>query len=585
MAENSFCGVFEERLGDEIKRLTKDQLAAVMHGVGGALCIAGPGSGKTRVISLRAARLWSLCEKERCENGAVLTLSFNRPACSEMKSRGLEFIRRMGGERVSEKVCFYTVHAYCLKLLKEYFRSTGKDMPKVLSPEESSGIIEELYAKISGGRILPQDEMKRLKSYVLTETGVPDFDFVGLDGKTAVRIAKDYGREKEKLRVLDFGDMLGLSLKYLKSDANLREKAENAFKYTQVDEAQDLSLVQAEIIRLISNGNVFYVADDDQSIYGFRGATPGMVRSLGGGDPSFKTYMLEKNFRSGENIVGVSSWFIRANGDRFSKRITAGKKDPGKVSVRYFRDVLSQASFCSNLLKRRAKQGKKACVLYRNNVSALPVLAELFFEARKGGFRDGKLLCPRVRGDRMLFSELLYVKRLGEEIKFREDRDGEGGDRSFFAPVPSDIYRRLKRDKIVDLIIGDSFGGRRPFLREAVASACEIIIRRAESGDGFIRLAGEIDRFCCGEEDALVNLSTVHSAKGLEFDTVIVIDCVDGEFPFGDPRKEEQLFEERRLMYVALTRAENEVIVTYPGRCGKKQLTASRFIDEITGSE
>jgi len=80
-----------------------------------------------------------------------------------------------------------------------------------------------------------------------------------------------------------------------------------------------------------------------------------------------------------------------------------------------------------------------------------------------------------------------------------------------------------------------------------------------------------------------VSLSTVHSAKGLEFDTVVIIDCVDGEFPFGDPKKDEQLFEERRLMYVALTRAENEAVVTYPGRCGGRELTASRFIEEITG--
>ena len=156
--------MFEEKLSDEIAMLTKDQLAAVMHGEGGALCIAGPGSGKTRVISLRAARLWSICEKDPggCE-GAVLTLSFNRPACDEMKSRGLDFIKKMGGKDTVKTASFYTVHAYCLKLLKEYFREVGVSLPKVLGPEDSSEIIEKIYAKISGGTLLPQDEMKRLQ--------------------------------------------------------------------------------------------------------------------------------------------------------------------------------------------------------------------------------------------------------------------------------------------------------------------------------------------------------------------------------------------------------------------------------------
>ncbi|MBO4261427.1 MAG: ATP-dependent helicase [Clostridia bacterium] len=581
--------MFEEKLSDEIAKLTKDQLAAVMHGEGGALCIAGPGSGKTRVISLRAARLWSICEKDPggCE-GAVLTLSFNRPACDEMKSRGLDFIKKMGGKDTVKTASFYTVHAYCLKLLKEYFREVGVSLPKVLGPEDSSEIIEKIYAKISGGTLLPQDEMKRLKSFVLTEKGTPDFDFVGLDGETAISVLREYEKKKQELCALDFGDMLALSLKYLRKDGRLRDKARKAFRFTQVDEAQDLSEVQAEIIRLISNGNVFYVADDDQSIYGFRGATPGMVKSLGQNDPEFRTYKLEKNFRSGGNIVGVSSWFIRANSDRFSKKISAARNTSGKVLVRYFGDVDSQATFCVNLLKRRAKQGRTACVLYRNNVSAMPVLAKLYFEAlkekRTDGSADGRLLlCPQVRGDRMLFSDLEYLKKLHKKIKSCEDESCLSA--SFFsaAPLPYDIYRRLKREKIVDLVVGESFGGRRPFLRGAAASACETIVKKARCADDLLRLAGEIDGFCSGENGGLVSLSTVHSAKGLEFDTVVIIDCVDGEFPFGDPKKDEQLFEERRLMYVALTRAENEAVVTYPGRCGGRELTASRFIEEITG--
>lgn len=573
---------FEEKLSGELSGLTKDQFAAVMHGCGRAVCLAGPGSGKTRVISLRAARLWYACENggrgSEKNIGAVLTLSFNRPACGEMRSRGVEYIKRLGG-RNTDSAGFFTVHAYCYRLLREYLAGRGSAVPRVLDPDETSRMIEGLYGQLSGGRRLPGDEMKKLKSFILTETGEPDFEFGGLSGELAVEISKKYTAAKRKLGLIDFGDMLGLTLEYLRDDEKLRKRAKTAYAFTQVDEAQDLSEAQAGIIELISNGNILYVADDDQSIYGFRGANPGAVRSLVNGDHNFKTYMLEKNFRSGSDIVSASSWFIRANDDRFAKKISAARQTCGEVTLRYFRDTGTQAAFCAELLKKRALKKRSACVLYRNNVSGLPVLAALYFAAGKD-----RSMIPRVRGERTLFSESGYVKKLYDEIKRREEDLGNGKKAFAAVPLPYDIYRRLEREKKIDLIAAAEFGGRRPFLKNAVMCAAETVLKHSLSADEFLNFSEEIDNYCDCEAERLLNLSTVHSAKGLEYDTVVIIDCVEGEFPFGDVRKEEHLREERRLMYVAMTRAKNELTVACPGRCGKMLLNASRFAGEIEDS-
>ena len=587
---------FEKKLKDELDRLTGEQLAAVMHGEGGALCIAGPGSGKTRVISLRAARLWSLCGNLRDgapRRGAVLTLSFNKPACEEMRSRGLEYIRRLGGPEKVKTAGFYTVHAYCFKIINGYCSKTGKPVPRMLDPSESSDMIEQIYFRLSGGRKLPADQMKSLKTFIFNENVEADFDFGGLDNELAIEIADSYVVTKREQGVIDFGDMLLLALKYLQSDPELRKEVRNAYAFTQVDEAQDLSSVQAEIVKLISNGNVLYVADDDQSIYGFRGANPSLVRSLRGGRKDFKTYRLEKNFRSGGDIVGVSSWFIKANDDRFSKRISAARKDDGSVSIRYFYDVKAQAEFCADTLIKRAAQGRSACVLYRNNASGLPVTAALYFAAARKGFAAGlrsffgmkpkDSFEPCVRGVKMTFGELDYVGKIYEAIAKREKEYLEREGAVSSSPLPMAIYNRLKREKRIDVIAAECFGGRRPFLKEAVVSAVETVLAHAKTPDDFVKLTEKIDKFASGKGESPVNLSTVHSAKGLEYDTVIIIDCVEGEFPFGEPEKDEQIQEERRLMYVAMTRAENEVIITYPGRCGRTQLTASRFIEEIEG--
>ncbi len=576
--KNGYTGNgFENVLKEELSGLTKEQRSAVMHGEGGALCLAGPGSGKTRVISLRAARLWDALRRENAQNkgknaaGSVLTLSFNKAACEEMRSRGLSYIETMGGQPESREVGFYTVHAYCFKLLRDRFREKGIRPPKVLSTEETAEIIEKLYGDLSGGRTLPRDAMKELISYITTENAVPDFDFGGLDRDMALEIEKRYKKVKENTSSIDFGDMLGKTLAYLKTDPEFREKTRAAYRYTQVDEAQDLSRTQAEILKLMTNGNVFYVADDDQSIYGFRGANPDMLRTLGKGGEGFKTYVLDKNFRSGSEIVGVSSRFIKANDDRFAKRISS-ERTGGEVSLRYFKDTKAQAKFCADLLKRRKKQGRSACVLYRNNVSALPVAAELFLSSRRD---PGAAV--HVKGGRIRFSDLDYVTKLAEELEKLEKKAGT----PFFSPLPWALYAGLKSEKRVDMIAAECFGGKRPFMREAAVTAAEILLKSASSAKDFLRLAEGTDRFCEGGPDSLITLSTVHSAKGLEYDTVVIIDCVEGEFPFGDIRSEAQLREERRLMYVAMTRAKNRVTVSFPGKCGKIELTASRFVDEI----
>ncbi len=556
--------------------LSGEQYSAVMHGEGRALCIAGPGSGKTRVIALRAARLACEMAEKRAgakgPGGVVLTLSFNRHACGEMKERGEGFLKRAGVPDNTAR--FSTVHAYCYYLIRRRLELRGEAPPAVLEQAETEDILRRLYKGITGADA-SKDVLKELKRSVCgTEKNFIERE-IDAKRRRFLSIADDvavlYAETKRRLGVIDFDDMLAEAARILKSDEEFLAETRRAFLFTQVDEAQDLSAVQAEIIELISEGNIFYVADDDQSIYGFRGAEPDILKGLG----ARSVYMLERNYRSNSEIVEVASRFIRGNEGRFGKRLSAHKGAGGSVTLMRFADIEKQADFAVAKMLECAAKGRSACVLYRNNASAVMVLTKLFFAEKK---RKIEIL-PKVGGERVRFGESGFTRAVAEMIRCEEDeyldRKGPG-----VIPGAGSIYRRLEKRGAIGSVMAAVGAGRRALYAAALERAARIIAGKAVTGDVFERLVSEIDAF---ETDgpSLVNLSTVHSAKGLEYDTVIVIDCVKGEFPSGEGKGENAMREERRLMYVAMTRAKSELVIAYPSRCGNLIFEAGSFVREL----
>ena len=579
----------QRAVNEEFAALNAQQRAAAMHDQGRALCIAGPGSGKTAVISRRAARL-GLVRGGGPLQGRVLTLAFNRAACREMKNRSETVVRRICeraglGPEASRgiKTDHYTIHGYCFKLVRDYCGGHGLKIPRVLEPDEEDRLIREAYREITGGNA-GDVTVALFKDYCSGEMRV---SLPSGDCKTVFPLVRErFSAVKKELCAVGFGDMLEEALRYLRADKVFRDTTVSAYDYVQVDEAQDLSEKQADVIGLISSGNVFFVADDDQSIYGFRGADPEVVRRLGEGAA---IYMLETNYRSKSEITGAASRFIRSNVMRFPKNLTSDKGKGGRVIIKAFENEVSQAVFTVDRIIKYRREGRSVCVLYRNNAGAPLVLTLLYFAVSGARDRrgDGRITGVHITGEKTLLSEDPYAAALSASIiKAEEERRRMVRDAQKFrlpvekVPLPKDVYKQLEKSGLVDVLGAETMAGRRKYYVENVKAALREIVERSVSGKEIMEHAAAVDAFGSGDGSSGVYMSTIHSAKGLEYDAVMIIDCVKGEFPFGS-LSGDALSEERRLLYVAMTRAAGDLYITYPRRCGRLELLPGEFLEEL----
>lgn len=544
--------IFENEIGN----LNNEQKKAVLHDLGKAVCIAGPGSGKTRVIVLRAMRL--LCENEkkakREGSGVCLTLAYNKSAAEEMKTRSLELAVKMFGENAEnemKQMHFTTIHSYCYSIIRRYCTKTGAALPTVIDDVERANIVAKLYSDLTGNTLVNSDVIKKIMSDMQSELDKTD----DVNDPLSLKIGNSYKAYKEKCNIIDFGDMLELADKMLIADDDFCREIKHAFLFVQVDEAQDLSELQSRIISNISCGNVLYVADDDQSIYGFRGAMPEVLKKIISEDKKTKLYKLQTNYRSENEIVDVATAFIEQNRIRFRKKLKT-KAVGGTVKIEAFSTLEAEALSIARRTLEEVAAGRTVGILYRNNASNILPLVMLFIQAT---MHDNKL-APVILGQKTNLAELDFIKRISQT-----DCD----------PKDYDI-----------LLFSSETRGKRQLYSEILRDVGRILKRHTRSYDDIIKLAQRIDDFSAiqskkGELSAKVTFSTIHSAKGLEFDTVFVIDCVRGEFPHCDLNDKTELSEERRLMYVAMTRARSKLYVTYPQKAGLKRLTAGQFIEEL----
>lgn len=539
-------------LKDLLSELNTEQRKAVMHDKGRALCIAGPGSGKTKVITIRALRLAN-------ENGrnAVLTLAFNKAAAIEMQERAETTSKDVLNDESLIKSCkFATIHSYCYEIIRTYYKLMNKEAPKVLPEQETEKILAALYGKIAQTKFVGPETVKRIKRFLPSEGKTEE-----VNDPVLADVYEAFTEYKETRGLIDFDDMQSLALEILENNGRFAKTARERFSFVQVDEAQDMSQMQARIIQIIGGENVFFVADDDQSIYGFRGAAPELLKRLSIVGRVSK-YMLGRNYRSGGEIIDVATAFIEKNSVRFRKHIMA-EKTGGAVIVETFADSEAQAVWTAKKILAEKEKGNSVCVLYRNNASNVLPLLELCILA----LRDGKKIKPQVRGDVTELGGLGALKNVC-------DRMPEG-------VLPMRAFEDMRREGTLDVAMftGET-SGRRRFFKETVFDAIRILCKHTKNRADVMKLAIYSDSVTMSENgDPEVCFSTVHSAKGLEFDTVLVLDVVRGEFPFGGNETTSE--EERRLMYVAMTRAKKKLYISYPRRVGNMTLTASTFIDEI----
>lgn len=586
-------------------RLNTEQRQAVSFAKGMALLAAAPGSGKTTVAVCRAARLL----EEGTSPGRILTLTFGRRSREDLAARFAALFPEWETPRVS------TLHAMSLRILREGAARAGRELFGVLA--DPAPTVRRLLRQ--QGIAAPSEETLLAACNALErETSDPGAAAESADFDLA-RLARDYAREKREKRLMDFADMQVYALRLLTQDEAQRSLWQGRLDYVQVDEAQDTSPVQQKLAALLAGGcgNLLCIGDADQSIYGFRGAAPDFLNEFERTFPGARVLTLPVNFRSRPEIVEAAGRVIRWNADRRDLRMRAARPAGGAVERAALADWGEQAAYVC----RRARDlapGRTLGVLYRNNDSAAPLCDALlraqipFALSREGG------------GERLFGSagrDLQDLARLVLDPADAQAFDRVRGLLLGAAPracfqrarsVPGDRFQALlaqgtlpakaaERLRAAQARLASLRGKPAPEVLDALCRAHGLGDHRCDGLRALAREEADLRRLLLRAEalpglveaqgaqaaGARVFLSTIHAAKGLEYDEVVLVDAMEGVLPPRGsgaarvPETRAQLEEETRLMYVAATRARERFTVPTASRAFGAERAESRYVARL----
>lgn len=586
-------------------RLNAEQRQAVSFAKGMALLAAAPGSGKTTVAVCRAARLL----EEGTSPGRILTLTFGRRSREDLAARFAALFPEWETPRVS------TLHAMSLRILREGAARAGRELFGVLA--DPAPTVRRLLRQ--QGIAAPSEETLLAACNAMErETSDPGAAAESADFDLA-RLARDYAREKREKRLMDFADMQVYALRLLTQDEAQRSLWQGRLDYVQVDEAQDTSPVQQKLAALLAGGcgNLLCIGDADQSIYGFRGAAPDFLNEFERTFPGARVLTLPVNFRSRPEIVEAAGRVIRWNADRRDLRMRAARPAGGAVERAALADWGEQAAYVC----RRAQDlapGRTLGVLYRNNDSAAPLCDALlraqipFVLSREGGGerlfgsagRDLQDLArlvldpadaqafDRVRGLLLGAVPRACIQRARsvpgdrfQALLAQGTLPAKAAERLRAAQARLASLRGKPAPEVLDALcrahgLGDHrCDGLRALAREE-ADLRQLLLR-AEALPGLVEAQG------AQAAGARVFLSTIHAAKGLEYDEVVLVDAMEGVLPPRGsgaarvPETRAQLEEETRLMYVAATRARERFTVPTAARAFGAERAESRYVARL----
>ena len=615
--------------------LSKEQQKAINHINGPALVLAVPGAGKTTVLIHRTGNL-ILNYGISPEN--ILSITFSRASAMDMKSR----FNKVYGDISNIPVHFSTIHSFSFGLIREYaYRNRIsytliEDGKKELN---KYNILKRIYYSINKDYINDEKLENLINSIgyiknmqISPEKFVKKFD---ANIKNFVDIYKAYEEYKKNHNLIDFDDMLTIALEILNKDSYLLNKYRNRYKYIQVDEGQDTSKIQIEIIKILSSpkNNLFIVADDDQSIYGFRGAYPKGLLDFNSTYKNSKVYYMEENYRSSKNIVSICNKFIKQNTLRYDKNISTKNQFIEPVNIIKVNNLVEQYEFLINELKRKENYQDSA-ILYRNNISAIGLIEYLERNNIPFYMKDMKInfFNHWIIGDLFAFFSLandvrdiysferIYYKMKGfiskKQLYYIKTMNSNSSvfDRLLNLPGLNEFYRK----NILDLKLcfkklskmkpydGIAFIEKELEYKDYLRESC---IKLGSTLDSLETILYYLKIIASNVEDLKefkgrlkyleylslqsknnksgITLSTIHSAKGLEFEIVYIVDLVEGDFPNTTSIDEfnhgniEILEEERRLFYVGMTRAKESLNLITISNKNNKKVQNSRFLSEI----
>ena len=620
--------------------LTPSQKDAV-EALHGPICVIScPGSGKTTVTVIRLA---NLMVKGGVSPQQILALTFSKASAKDMNDRFKSLFPSLANH-----VKFATIHSFAFHIIRHFEQISGTRYEFIDTPNQMTHSKRQLLASIyleKSERYLIDDEYETitgqislLKNLMIEPHQTKEIKkYVENEVELFIQVYKAYEQKKEANFFLDYDDLLTIAYQILIHQDELRTFYQQRYTHIQIDEAQDTSKIQYELIKLVATprNNLFLVGDDDQSIYAFRGAYPKQLLDFKQTFKDAQIIYLTENFRSSQDIVTMSSTFISHNHDRYPKEIKTPNPPSSVPVLHHFQTEKEQFTYLMEQLKATDDLNEVA-ILYRQNVSAISLIETLERHQLPFRLQEGKLiffthpivkdivaffhltLNPRdaeafKRIAKILYlsasvvqqtlaqSESPYLDYLTRQVAFKTafQRDKI---RQFKLNLPK--LKELPPKRGIHFILNtldyENYLTKRGFIKDekervytqglAVIETLKSIA--SETGDLHEFLNRLSHLYQLSQQSAqqmmpAINLLTFHASKGLEFNTVFLIDCMDGITPSSSAlnqhllHEEEEFEEERRLFYVAMTRARHQLQILSVANKHNMLFNRSVFVKDV----
>lgn len=614
--------------------LNKQQQQGVMSYEKNTLLLAVPGSGKTTVL---VARIANLMVNHNISKNNILTLTYNKETAKDMRYR----FENLFSDIVDDIPHFATIHSFCLSVMKYYSKLYNRPMPNIIEQSKyantKSRALREIYKHYNDEYISEDnyDTLERLicyaKNMMLTDEQLENKSF---EIKNFSKIYKDYENFKRKNHFIDFDDMLTLTYDILNKFEKILNYFQSHYNYINIDEAQDTSFVQHKIIELLSKKcKIFMVGDEDQSIYSFRGAYPQALLQFEKNYSDSLIIKMEQNFRSNSDIVSSANEFIKQNKQRYQKEMYCDNNKNNSIEYVRIDDYSDQAKSVLKFIKDYPND-KTLGVIYKNNESAIPLI-NLFYkndisfyikEHRITYFssfvmRDivAYMKIAIDNNDIDAFSQIYYKLGYSKGVfEFVKDNleyydsifetvlkvsslsDYKRNQTKMFinqfpkmlrkspASAIGFIQNNLNYNSYIENRMEDGFTKTNTYQKLNTAKALSAGLKDIyEFLDKSLELQQDMQNARNIDKQSNIVLTTMHSSKGLEFDTVIILDAIKDIIPSSDAVNEKLLghlndYEnETRLFYVAITRAKSNLIIYRSNLINGVSALSSPFVNKL----
>ncbi len=615
------------------EQMNNEQRQAVMHLDGPMMVLAGPGSGKTFVITRRIRNMIQC----GTDPESILVITFTRAAAMEMQERFESLVEDEG-----LGVTFGTFHSVYFNFLKKSLHYSASDI--VTEKEKKQFIKEALssYPKLNVDDFTSQyllDAFSKIKN-----DGISPEDYKSpsrlVDKEIFEKVYYDYERIMQTAGKIDFDDMVLKCRKLFEENEDILDMWRARYRYILIDEFQDINPMQYEVIKKLAapRNNLFIVGDDDQSIYGFRGSCPQIMLDFPKEFKDAKSVLLKYNYRSTAGVVNTACRLVEHNKNRFRKTLVAANKSEDGVNVLSFKDKTAEVEGILALVKTAMKfmDCNDISIIFRTNSSAgayAKALSEAgipFYMKEKvknifEGIMAKDIMAILAYGEgkytranllRFMNKPVRYIRRCDLGAGIVEYGQGDIGDNNeiLSSMLENPEIKQYVKKNIRELIYHlNTIKGMHPFaainyIRKAFGYENYMIRENAKRGISKDETVSELDELLdsakcvdnyrhwletieeyseklkeSSNDEAKdgVHLMTMHGSKGLEYKMVIIPDINEGCIPSKKCEKREEIEEERRVFYVAMTRAKEKLFLCHLEKNREKRIAPSRFLKEI----